>query len=254
MKTQSTHFKRILPFLGILLICLKALSQTNSKNEFTAFWPNGDVTRQADLGQVWIIKTNGKIVKEAKIREYHKAKGKLVYERERTLHDIETFNIKSITKSSNCAHHIYFDKEGNPMVTKNPEYAFGYDNSDFKKSELASSKQAAQTTTSSSKAENVQRRDSISSKHTPKLTVDTAIVLKKVIAPVAYSSTNTYASVCDTVVKSDGTRVLVKILELSEFEIRYKRMDYLTGPVYNLIIKPETKVIQYEKSRTVIIN
>jgi len=254
MKTQSTHFKRLLPLLGILLFCFNALSQTNSKNEFTAFWPNGDVTRQADLGQVWIVKTNGKIVKEAKIREYNKAKGKLVYERERTLHDIETFNIKSITKSSNCAHHIYFDKEGNPMVTKNPEYAYGFDHTDFKKSESTVSKQIAQTTTTSSTAENLQRKDSTSSKQTLKLTLDSAKVLKKVFAPVASSSTNTYANVCDTVVKADGTRVLVKILELSEFEIRYKRMDYLTGPVYNLIIKPETKVIQYEKSRTVIIN
>lgn len=253
MKTQTTHIKRSMPLIGILLLCFKVFSQSGPKNEFTAFWSNGDVTRQSDLGPVWIVKTNGKIVKEAKIREYNKAKGKLVYERERTLHDIETFNIRSITKSSNCAHHIYFDKEGNPIVTKNPEYAYGYDNSDFKKSEIASTKEATQSSTISLKENNVNKNDSVSSKQIATVKAETSEP-NKLSVPVASPSPNTNVIVCDTVVKSDGRRVLVKILELSEFEIRYKRMDYLTGPVYNLIIKPESKVIQYEKCKTVIIN
>lgn len=230
MKTQSTHLKRSLPLIGLLFFCFNAVCQSESKNEFTAFWPNGEVTRQADLGLVWIIKTNGKIVKDAKIREYNKAKGKLTYERERTLHDIETFNIKSISKSSNCVHHIYFDKEGNPMFSKNPDYYYGYDHTDFKKS------------------------DQPVAKPSTKLPVDTTKVAKALSVPVEKAKSSEPTMVCDTVIKPDGTIVLAKILELSEFEIRYKRMDYLTGPVYNLIINSKTIIKQYEKSKTVIIN
>lgn len=230
MKAQTTQFKSLLPFIGILLFCFNAVGQSDSKNEFTAFWPNGDVTRQADLGLVWIIKTNGKIVKDAKIREYNKVKGRLTYEREKTLHDIETFNIKAISKSSNCAHHIYFDKEGNPMFSKNPEYSYGYDHADFKKSEMP-----------------------VFKKTTP-LTTDTCKGDKKLVVNGQQTSQTLSSNVCDTVIKSDGTVVLAKILELSEFQLSYKRLDYLSGPVYNLMINSNTKIIQYEKSKKVIIN
>jgi hypothetical protein len=71
-----------------------ASAQTNKVDSI--FWDNGDVSLLSELGNVWIILKKGSDLKDVRIREIKKEKGMIVYEKEKTLHDVYINNIKKV--------------------------------------------------------------------------------------------------------------------------------------------------------------
>ena len=64
-------------------------------------------------------------------------------------------------------------------------------------------------------------------------------------------STGTNAQ--DLITKADGTDISAKVLEVTITEIKYKRVDNLSGPIYTLL-KSDVLMIRYEDGTKDIFN
>jgi len=77
--------------------------------------------------------------------------------------------------------------------------------------------------------------------------------LSEILIIIAFTvmSINVYSQ--DIITKKDGTDISAKVLELTITEIKYKRTDNLSGPVYSLL-KSDVLMIRYEDGTKDLFN
>jgi hypothetical protein len=212
----------------IILTTLAFLSLTKGiaqQPDLLIMWDSGDATLLKDLGKVNIDLKQGKTVKNARIYDIQKDKGKIVYEKDGCLHDKNISAVNAITAVGNSRSAIYFELN-EPIIKMNRDLDYLSSYVDFKVSytafELRKNKQA-----------DIQ----------PTI-VKTDITLYHVELG---KRTN------DTIVKANGEIVVARIIHLTEKELSYKRADLIDGPVYNLPNSPYTEVIKYTNGMKVIL-
>ena len=57
----------------------------------------------------------------------------------------------------------------------------------------------------------------------------------------------------DIITKKDGTDIKAKVLEVNENEVKYRRYDYLDGPIFTML-KSEILIVRYENGTTDVFN
>ena len=201
--------------------------QTENNSGFNAIWSNGDVTYQRDLGKVWLLKSNGKTLKDVRISEFNVERKKLVYEKDRTLHDIQIVDVKGLLAGENSSHMITFNAGGLVQVINNPNYYYGSKGTFFKVSE----KVVVQLTGT----KKFKEPDNDKEEDKPVIKEDSK-------------------NLADTLVKVNGQVIAIKLIQITDTEIRYKRMDYLNGPVYNILRKENTEIIEFPNYKKIKLN
>lgn len=218
--------KIIITLAAGLILSINAAGQTSNENSWTVIWENGDVTYMKDLDRVWIKLVSGSTIKKAKLWDFQKDNGKLVYEKDGSLHDVTIQGIDKIYAGNNSRSILYFDKENNPRIISSvityDEFT-GY--SDFKISQKASK---ASSTIPPAK--------------------DT-IQFKKINAsqfPVFSNTAN------DTIIKPSGNKIPARITLITSNEVYYKRADVPEGPEYVIDIN-SCNIIKSSNSIKIII-
>lgn len=57
----------------------------------------------------------------------------------------------------------------------------------------------------------------------------------------------------DIITKKDGTDIKAKVLEVNESEVKYRRYDYLDGPIFTML-KSEILIVRYENGTNDVFN
>ena len=57
----------------------------------------------------------------------------------------------------------------------------------------------------------------------------------------------------DIITKKDGTDIQAKVLEVNENEVKYKRYDYLDGPIFTML-KSDILIVRYENGTNDVFN
>jgi hypothetical protein len=205
--------------LSLLVLALSSIAFSQTADDRPAvYWDNGNVTLIEDLGEVWIEKNNGTTIKNTKIWEILPAKGKIVYEKNRSLHDLPIADVYRVRAGANSLHIMYFDTAYQPVIVYSGEYVYnGEVKSDFKVS---------------------YKRD------LTKPEINTQRLAEQKEAPVPLL--NLLAR--DTVVRANGEVLPVRIIQLSATAVSYKRGDLADGPLYNVNIEADTEIIRSANS------
>ena len=78
------------------------------------------------------------------------------------------------------------------------------------------------------------------------------IILESLILLIAcFFSTNSYSQ--DTITKKDGTDIQTKVLEVTTTEVKYRKFDNQTGPIFT-VSKSDLMMIRYENGTKDIFN
>jgi hypothetical protein len=180
-----------------------ASAQTNKVDSI--FWDNGDVSLLSELGNVWIILKKGSDLKDVRIREIKKEKGMIVYEKEKTLHDVYINNIKKVQAGKHSLNSMYFYPDNTPYIKTDylqldPMFAY----SEFKSLKIK-----------------IQAKEE-------------AVVEKKPVTTLTGVSqtVNNSVGICDTIIDLYGNVIQAKITEISTTLVTYKKVSNLTGPFY----------------------
>src|ERR1043166_7290797 len=208
--------KTIINTALVLLTFNRAFAQ---QPELLIMWDNGNATLLKDLGKVTIEFKSGPGVKNARVYDILKEKGKLVYEKDGCLHDKNIAAIECIKAGKNSRQILVFGLNNEPVIKLNADYDYLIGYAEFKVSY-------------------------------------TAFELKKkrentiVQSNIAKSDTTTFqmeigTQRSDTIVKASGEIITARIIHINENEVRYKRADLPDGPVYNLTNSANTEVIRY---------
>lgn len=90
----------------------------NAQNQLpdTIYWDNGYATLSASLKNVWIYKNDGSVIKNVRLKEIHSNKAKIVYEKEKCLHDLYIFNINRIQAGKNSVYALFFGNANVPVI------------------------------------------------------------------------------------------------------------------------------------------
>lgn len=196
------------------------------------FWDNGNVSFLSDLNEVWIIQKNGGPLKDVHIREIKKEKGILVYEKEKTLHDVLIGNIKKIQPGKHSLSVMYFYADNTPYIKKmylQMDAMVTY--SDIKSVKNPNWNAEAPVQPSAQKTE--ENPESYT-----------------MITGSLYPNTNINAT-CDTLKEENGLITHAKIIEINSKTIRYKKIKNLTGPVYVRSCK-DAQVTKYDTCFTIV--
>lgn len=219
---MKTGIKILILIITVLFSC-GSFAQSSDRNDLIISWENGNVTLLKDLGKVWIDLKKGNTIKNAQLWEVKSLDGKIVYEKDGSLHDMLIANINAMYAGENSVNELYFDISNNPRIRKaekglNEWEAF----SDFKVSYHVSS------------IKNDKKNPEVKNS--------------------AAETESAYNSIeHDTLVKATGEMMQVKIISMTETEIRYKRSDLPSGPVYILNIDACEEIIKNEKSVKIIL-
>ena len=57
----------------------------------------------------------------------------------------------------------------------------------------------------------------------------------------------------DVITKKDGTDIQAKVLEVNENEVKYRRYDYLDGPIFTML-KSDILIVRYENGTNDVFN
>ena len=69
--------------------------------------------------------------------------------------------------------------------------------------------------------------------------------MKNLLLIILFSSFSNIIKAQDTLTMRSGENVIVKIIEVGSSEVKYKKIDDLSGPIFS-ILKSEVSMIQYE--------
>lgn len=193
------------PLLILITAMLYNTAFAQSNKVDSVFWDNGNVSLLSELGNVWIILKKGNDLKDVRIHEIKKEKGMIVYEKEKTLHDVYINNIKKVQAGKHSLNSMYFLADNTPQIKTDylqldPMFAY----SEFKSLKIK-----------------IQAKEE-------------AVVEKKpVITPTGVSQTvNNSVGICDTIIDLYGNVIQAKITEISTTLVTYKKVSNLTGPFY----------------------
>lgn len=189
----------------------------------TIYWDNGYATLSSDIKNVWIIKNEGAPIKNVRLKEIDYKKGKVVYEKEKCLHDLYIFNINRIQAGKYSVYAMYFCNGNVPVIKMfaihpNPleEYVeFPH----FKLPPKSISKLPSQV----------------------KKTATDSIKIVKGVKPF----------VTDSLIDLQGQIILIKVIEQAPELIRFKKANNPDGPVY--VIPSENIQIKQRKNNITII-
>ena len=192
----------------------------------------------SELGRVNIEVKQGRDVKNALITKIDTSRNKIEYYSEGTLHDLFMNKIIEITPTTPHQYALYFIQNKYPIIKRKLTFEAYEDCVEFKY--YIQNK----TTPKIEKPISVippKKDSSIETK-------DTALVIKTI--PV------TDPTAKDLIIFPGGKQLAVKILEITNETVSYKRADLMDGPVYKiLLIQPETNTpaqIITNSGRTII--
>src|SRR5688572_16845968 len=104
----------------VLLLMSGALKSQNADSEKPAIkWYNGDITLFNELGKVNITTNGGNDIKGVRLWLIEAAKGKLVYEKNGSLHDLSLAKIAFVSAGKNSRSLLYFDEKASPYIKYN---------------------------------------------------------------------------------------------------------------------------------------
>lgn len=213
-----------------VLFSFGSFAQSSESKDLIISWENGNVTLLKDLGKVWIDLKKGNTIKKAQLWEVKPSEGKIVYEKDGSLHDMLIANINAMYAGENSMNELYFDMNNNPRIRKAEKVLNEWEPfSDFKVSYHVSS---IKNEKKISEAKNDSDENAA----------------EKAESEWKYNSSGN-----DTLVKPSGEIVLVKMISMTETEIRYKRSDLPSGPVYVLNIDAVEEIIKNEKSIKIVL-
>ena len=223
--------KTIFLLLSIAMLYTTASAQSNKVD--SVFWQNGDVSLLSELGTVWIILKKGNDLRDVLIHEIKKEKGVLVYEKEKTLHDVYINNIKKVQAGKHSLNSMYFHADNTPYIKTDylqldPMLAY----SEFKSLKIK-----------------IQPKEEVVGK---KLTAEQPVVQQKsIVAQTVISQTsNNSGTICDTILDLYGNLILAKITEITPTLVSYKKISNPNGPIY---IKPlNNAVVTHYPNHTTI--
>ncbi len=206
--------KTIFLILTTAMLYNAASAQSNKVDSI--FWHNGDVSLLSELGTVWIILKKGSDLKDVRIREIKKEKGILVYEKEKTLHDVYISNIKKIQAGKHSMNSMYFHTDNTPYIKADylqidPMFAY----SEFKSLKI-----------------NVQAKEEVAEKQ-PETEMQPVAEKKPVVTQIVVQATTSNSNVvCDTIIDLNGNVIQAKITEITSTLVTYKKISNLNGPFY----------------------
>ena len=186
---------------------------------------------QVSPADVQIHSIKGKSIKNVIIREIDCTKGNIVYQKDGALHDFNIDNVAGIYACDNCKQVLYFDKQNNPKIKESERFdGWVLDFCEFKISPISNEL----VITNAKEAELTQQ----------------ALLNDKQVEP----KTEQVSLMHDTLVNASGIIIPVKIIHISENEIKYKRADLPQGPLYTINSNSKTQIIKHENCFKVIIN
>lgn len=104
-------------FLLLVLSLQNNLTAQNIKAD-SIFWDDGRTSILSQLGPIWILVKQGSDKKDVRIVEIKKEKGILVYEQEKTLHDIAIHNIEKIQPGKHPLSSMLFYPDNTPYIKR----------------------------------------------------------------------------------------------------------------------------------------
>lgn len=215
-------------FLILITAMLYNTTSAQSNKVDSIFWQSGDVSLLSELGNVWILLKKGNDLKDVRIHEIKKEKGMLVYEKEKTLHDVYISNIKKIQAGKHSLNSMYFHTDNTPYIKNDylqidPMFAY----SEFKSLKI-----------------NVQPKEVVEAKT---IAEQKPAVTQSVVQPISNNSD----VVCDTIIDLYGNVILAKITEITSTLVSYKKINNPNGPIY---IKSLNDAIVTRNANHTIIN
>ncbi len=208
-----------------------ASAQSNKVDSI--FWHNGDVSLLSELGTVWIILKKGSDLKDVRIREIKKEKGMIVYEKEKTLHDVYISNIKKIQAGKHSMNSMYFHTDNTPYIKADylqidPMFAY----SEFKSLKI-----------------NVQAKEE-EAEEQPETEMQPVAEKKPVVTQTVVQPINSNSTVCDTIIDLNGNVIQAKITEITSTLVSYKKTNNLNGPIYIKSLS-DAEVTRYSNHTTI---
>lgn len=230
IQNKDNKALHIAVFLLSFLFVIPLFSQEKTGKKYEILWHNKDMTTVEDLGKVWIYRYRGDLIKNVSIWDINTGKGTVTYEKNGTLHDLQIVNIERIEAGSGSRSKIIFGINNIPEIVM-AEHLYLSGITDFKVT-----KKYVHEFKPEVKAQEIKRVDE--TEKVPPVTEPAPE--KEGFEPWVSSSVN------DTLVKEDGTVLLIKLMEITATSIRYRRADLPNGPVYNVNKRPGTMIVRYK--------
>lgn len=184
----------------LLMFALLGAAYGQNKSD-SIYWDNGNISLLSDLGRVHIIKKKGDNIREARIYEIKKAKGVVVYEKDKCLHDIAISNIENIQPGYNPMAILLFQNDNTPYIK---ELSGRYDSYN----EPTTFKVIAKKQKPTPPARVIPASPE-------KTVIDTSVTLQH-----------------DVLIDLDGNVWAIKLLIVQENILEFKKISNLEGPVY----------------------
>ncbi|MDZ4665446.1 MAG: hypothetical protein SGJ15_11250 [Bacteroidota bacterium] len=186
----------------------------------TILWESGNYTLVSELGKVWIMENNDRTHKNVKIHTIDIVSGKIEYFFEGTFHDVLISNIERITPGKFYHNAIFFKKNNVPVIKLMMDDGIVYDNGSFK---------------SHQKPTPIVAEEVVVEKPM------NAYLSASALLVTAEQTTKDTTSNFDEIIFSDGKKLFVQILSITDGKVHYKRSDLLSGPLYIIsLTKPGT--------------
>ncbi|MBP7807884.1 MAG: hypothetical protein KA163_01195 [Bacteroidia bacterium] len=220
-------------FIILITAMLYNTASAQSNKVDSIFWHNGDVSLLSELGTVWIILKKGSDLKDVRIREIKKEKGMIVYEKEKTLHDVYISNIKKIQAGKHSMNSMYFHTDNTPYIKADylqidPMFAY----SEFKSLKI-----------------NVQAKEE-EAEEQPETEMQPVAEKKPVVTQTVVQPINSNSTVCDTIIDLNGNVIQAKITEITSTLVSYKKTNNLNGPIYIKSLS-DAEVTRYSNHTTI---
>ena len=214
--------KTILLILSTTMLYTTASAQSNKVD--SVFWDNGNVSLLSDIAPVWIILKKGSDLKDVRIREIKKEKGIIVYEKEKTLHDVYIHNIKKIQAGKYSLQNMFFYADNTPYIKADylqMDAMLTYSTFKFVKAPV----------------QVITKEEEVIAKQ-PK--VETIVTTK-------FDNTS---RLCDTIIDAYGKITLALIISIDTKFISYRRLALPDGPIY-IKSNTNTTITRYSKCMSI---
>lgn len=202
---------RLFIIFFLVFISTRGFSQENDAKNYPIYWENGNITFLKDLGKVNLVLKNGKKINGVIIHRIIEEREIIEYQKNKTLHDLPFRDFKAAEAGDNSINIIFLNPENKLSVKPNTNFYY-----DSQKSNIPVS---------------------IPFSPLPEKQIVIKCDTNTIITNLNYGTS-------DTLIKQNET-IPIRLIELTEELIRYKRRDIHDGPLYIISRKPETQIHQY---------
>jgi hypothetical protein len=224
----SRKFRQTFAVVILLIVTVAVTAQPLPADSVVIKWENGDITYLRDLKPVWIFLRTGSKLKNARLWDIDKEKGKLTYEQNLVLHDVFITDIKGIYPAEYSVNMIIFDGQNNMRITQSDKLQYYY----YAETDFPVSRKY------------VKAPEPVKPVSRKAVTIESPDDAKL----------KTSASGNDTLITAQGEILPVTIIRLDDNVIRFTRKDTGPTPVYTLAMQPGTDIINKGTYIKVIFN